>query len=258
VLALGCGDDDRPGDAGVARGDGGRDSGRPRDGGGPPDGGSDAGAPDAGTDAGACAEDIDCDDLDVCTGGETCAGGACVAGVPLECDDGDACTADRCDAILGCQSTFVDEDRDGHAPSTLGESCLDCDDGSASRHPGAPDRICDGLDSDCDGTTDEEGFVPWYADCDADGIAPLDAETTLSCATPAMPPAGCTTSGGSWSMFAPGTFTDCRDDLADVRPGTGSFFTMPIPGEPAATDYAGPGGMWECNASLVPRTQDCR
>lgn len=311
VFVVGCGDDGTSVvDGGVSR-DGGRDGGARDAGGVGRDAGSDGGS-DAGTDAGECVDGMDCDDGDPCTGVETCAGGACVDGEPLDCDDGDPCTADSCDPVLECQSVFVDEDRDGHAPSSLGPTCLDCDDTSASRYPGAPDRVCDGFDSDCDGTTDEDGFITYYADCDADGIAPPDAETTLSCATPGMPPAGCTAPGGSWSMFSPGTFADCRDDLRDVRPGTGSYFTMPIPGEPASTDYdyncddteelhypiagectptgmssgtictfvegwqsvpacgspglwiercsmsPGPGGMWECNASLTPRTQDCR
>ena len=43
-----------------------------------------------------------CDDENVCNGVETCAGGACVAGVPPPGDDGDLCTDDGvCDPVRG-------------------------------------------------------------------------------------------------------------------------------------------------------------
>jgi hypothetical protein len=46
-----------------------------------------------------------CPDGDVCNGTETCAAGACTAGVALSCDDGDPCTADSCGAQTGCKHT---------------------------------------------------------------------------------------------------------------------------------------------------------
>ncbi len=51
-----------------------------------------------------------CDDGDTCTTADTCAGGACAGGAPLDCDDGDSCTADSCDSITGC----------GHEPILVG------------------------------------------------------------------------------------------------------------------------------------------
>ncbi|HSA21531.1 MAG TPA: DUF4215 domain-containing protein, partial [Myxococcota bacterium] len=51
-----------------------------------------------------CFSDAECDDLDVCSGVETCASGACLAGEPLACDDGLFCNgAEGCDPALGCQ-----------------------------------------------------------------------------------------------------------------------------------------------------------
>jgi hypothetical protein len=80
--------------------------------------GSHAGDPCPGPDSDAdCAESCDevadsctaadpngsaCDDADVCTTSDTCFGGSCEAGFPLDCDDEDICTADSCDEILGC------------------------------------------------------------------------------------------------------------------------------------------------------------
>jgi hypothetical protein len=45
---------------------------------------------------------VSCDDSDVCTTADVCAGGACAGGPALDCDDGDECTADSCDEITGC------------------------------------------------------------------------------------------------------------------------------------------------------------
>ncbi|NUN13991.1 MAG: lamin tail domain-containing protein [Myxococcales bacterium] len=46
-----------------------------------------------------------CDDSDVCTIGESCAGGLCTPGSVSDCDDSDFCTDDWCDPVLGCQHT---------------------------------------------------------------------------------------------------------------------------------------------------------
>jgi hypothetical protein len=54
-----------------------------------------------------------------------------------------------------------DSDGDGHQAASCGGD--DCNDGDASIHPGAAE-VCDGVDNDCNGGTDE-GCV----DCDVDG-----------------------------------------------------------------------------------------
>ncbi len=61
-----------------------------------------------------CALDIDCDDGDPCNGLETCVGGICQPGIPLDCDDANACTADSCDPLVGCINTPINCD-DGNA-----------------------------------------------------------------------------------------------------------------------------------------------
>jgi hypothetical protein len=58
-----------------------------------------------------------CADATVCDGAETCQGGRCMEGAPLDCDDGNACTADSCSPATGC----------GHTVVSNGASCGDGD-----------------------------------------------------------------------------------------------------------------------------------
>ena len=56
--------------------------------------------------AGAALEGDGCDaDGSVCTIGDKCGAGVCVAGIKKVCDDGNVCTTDACDAKTGC--TYV-------------------------------------------------------------------------------------------------------------------------------------------------------
>jgi hypothetical protein len=94
----------------------------------------------------ACA-DLACDPDLVCQGGPLCLDTA-EAEAPycdtLTCREGTACQE-------GPQCRWAIEDLDGDGAA----SQVDCDDGNALRLPGNAE-VCDGLDNDCDGTTDEE------------------------------------------------------------------------------------------------------
>ena len=63
------------------------------------------------------------------------------------------------------------------------EDSTDCDDAQAGRNPGAPE-VCDGVDNDCDGTTDEFVSHTYYRDQDHDGYG-LASATTDACSRPA-------------------------------------------------------------------------
>ena len=78
------------------------------------------------------------------------------------CPSGNSCepvlsggeTIEVCLPTAGVCSDCFDPDRDGYG---VGESCLggDCDEEEAAINEGAPE-VCDGVDQDCDGWTDED------------------------------------------------------------------------------------------------------
>jgi putative metal-binding protein len=100
-----------------------------------------------------CTTHADCDDGLYCTGQERCENSLCVPGTPVDCPGQGDCLMGLCDeASRGCAYTETDADADGHFPVACGGD--DCDDTHAEVRPGAPE-ICDYLDNDCNGATDE-------------------------------------------------------------------------------------------------------
>ena len=112
---------------------------------------------------------------------------------PEDCDDldptrrpglEDLCNEqdDDCDGIIDEDAYvegWLDADGDGWgdadapfegcpAPAHLVAQAGDCDDSDASVAPGLPDP-CDGVDNDCDGLVDEDGWVFGWLDEDGDG-----------------------------------------------------------------------------------------
>ena len=49
-----------------------------------------------------------CDDGNTCTESDTCNGGTCQSGTPLDCNDGVGCTGDTCANLSGCSNTEND------------------------------------------------------------------------------------------------------------------------------------------------------
>jgi hypothetical protein len=164
----------------------------------------------------------DCDDanaevnpqhIDVCDGVDndcdgTTDGPELCDGVDNDCD----VTADEdpADGVL----LYEDQDTDGYgSPYTLILGCpgaigyvedgSDCDDASDSVSPEA-DEICNFMDDDCDGATDElpVNAPVWYADVDMDGFGD-PATGVVSC----IPPYGYVVDG-----------SDCADSLSWVNP----------------------------------------
>lgn len=114
---------------------------------------------------------------------------------------------------------YADLDHDGFGdPANSEQTCSDipvgyvsnsddCDDSDASINPTAQE-MCDTIDNDCDGKTDDkddsvQGEVTWYADSDGDGYGDISAPVQ-ACAAPA------------------GTVDnarDCNDADATINPG---------------------------------------
>jgi hypothetical protein len=77
----------------------------------------------------------------------------------------------------------------------------------------SPD-ICDGVDNDCDGDTDEGVTHTFYPDCDLDGAGWITLSVE-ACARPTARPAVCPS--GAWTMSG----GDCDDDDPNLGPGRG-------------------------------------
>ncbi len=130
----------------------------------------------------------DCDDTsaDVSPGDiEVC------NGIDDDCDG----SADE-DSAADAATWYADADSDGYgdagsttvacdAPVGYLADDSDCDDTSADVSP-ADTELCNGLDDDCDGSTDEDSAADaatWYADADSDGYGDASV-TTDACSAP--------------------------------------------------------------------------
>lgn len=93
----------------------------------------------------------------------------------------------------GCQESiwYIDNDTDGWGTDTKTMmSCMqpvgyvkyatDCDDANSFIHPGATES-CNGVDDDCDSSTDEGVTQLWYEDTDGDGYGDLASPVPSGC-----------------------------------------------------------------------------
>jgi hypothetical protein len=130
-----------------------------------------------------------------------------------DCDDNTAATSpaayEICDGLdnncdgsideagaLNTSTWYADSDGDGYgdagtstdacsAPSGFVADGTDCDDTLAGANPGATET-CNGVDDNCDGTTDEASAVDattWYVDLDGDGYG-SSATSQTACSAP--------------------------------------------------------------------------
>jgi hypothetical protein len=190
--------------------------------------------------------DIDCDDSDANVGEpgsyfadadgdgygratapiEACGVGDGVAATGDDCNDGDpafypgATEADcadpndyNCDGSIGA----VDEDGDRFF------ACEECDDGDASVNPNAVE-LCDGVDNNCDGETDDATAVDastWFLDNDGDGFGD-DTTEVNGCQPDAMwveDNGDCDDNADNAYPYAPESCTDATDRNCDGSAG---------------------------------------
>lgn len=105
------------------------------------------------------------------------------------------------DAFNKAKTYFFPQDSDGDGFNAL----VDCDDNNPALNPGAVE-ICDGIDNNCNGQTDENlSSFTYYADNDGDGYGSIDAPTSTCFA---IPPTGYTTNSN-----------DCDDNNPNIYVG---------------------------------------
>ena len=128
------------------------------------------------------------------------------------CDDEDNDCSGQVDGddATGTTTFYADTDGDGYGdPNSSTEACEanegyadndeDCDDTSADAFPGGTE-VCDHLDNDCNGQTDEGVTSTFYVDADGDGYG-----------DPTLTAEDCSPTSG---------FSDNTEDCDDAAPGT--------------------------------------
>ena len=145
----------------------------------------------------------------------------CGDGVDNDCDG----TVDEPDAS-GAPTWYRDDDGDGYGdPGDTQTGCTqpvgyvslggDCADSDPSRHPGVPE-VCDGVDQDCDGSTDEDATdaSTYFIDMDSDGYGDPSV-SVLACAAPTGYAASATDCDDTDGLEHPGAGEVCDGDDDD-------------------------------------------
>jgi large repetitive protein len=94
---------------------------------------------------------------------------------------------------------------DCEAPESHVSEGGDCNDEDPETHPNASES-CDGADNDCDGETDEELELIWYADLDGDGFG-NGADSAVTC----LPPEGYIDTEGDCDDTTPESYPDAPE-----------------------------------------------
>ncbi len=191
---------------------------------------------------------------------------------PEVCDNTDNdCDETVDEEAIDATVWFYDGDGDGHGDgSTFVVECdtpaehvddrSDCDDTNASRYPGATE-VCNDIDEDCDGSTDEDVQSIFYLDQDSDGYG--DENLSIkACEEPSgyvAVPGDCNDSDGG---IKPGASEGCDetdedcDGSIDEDPVDGDLFYGDSDGD-GYGDAAAPTLACELNSTVSFNDEDC-
>ena len=162
-------------------------------------------------------------------------------------------------ALSTPDAMYPDADGDGYGgptgqslcPAPVGSVATsgDCDDGKATTWPGAPE-LCDGVDNDCDGATDEDWPV---GDACTAGVGACARTGTIVCRPDALGAVCSATAGVPVDEACDGVDNDCDGDV-DEGYGLGDPCTVGA-GVCAAsgTIVCGDDGGARCSAVALPR-----
>ncbi len=175
--------------------------------------------------------------VQICDGATGTFGSCSIEPQPEVCNGAD----EDCDGMIDDGVTvacYQDMDRDGFAPdgamredicpapdgscpgarTSLAPSVnSDCNDGLPNVNP-TGSEVCNGLDDDCNGATDEDLTVECYPDGDGDGWASMGAPVVDRCPEPTRPDTmGCPVGFTHRNPTSVGA--DCNDSDPAVKPG---------------------------------------
>jgi hypothetical protein len=182
------------------------------------------------------------------------------------------------DGAVDASTWYADSDGDGHgdagtsavactAPSGHVATDDDCDDANGAVHPSASE-ICDTIDNDCDGDTDEDDATDattWYGDLDGDGYGGTWS-TTTSCSQPTGYVANADDCDDLESLSFPGTVEICDgkdndcdgtiDEEEDLQSGSGNTWYADVDGD-GYGDATAPTVSCSQPVNYVSNTADC-
>ncbi|HQP36902.1 MAG TPA: putative metal-binding motif-containing protein, partial [Polyangiaceae bacterium] len=160
--------------------------------------------------------------IEVCNGGidDDCKGDgdALASDKPMVCADADG------DSYCQEQTCKTSESCGVSAGWNLGSVCAGksepafCD-GNDAANPGIPE-VCNGVDDDCDGTTDEGVKTEYWFDDDDDNHAPAGVAAVSACAPPAVCPSEVPSCSNPSRWKTGLTPDDCNDGDPTCFPGS--------------------------------------
>ncbi|NMB48740.1 VWA domain-containing protein [Candidatus Kuenenbacteria bacterium] len=129
-----------------------------------------------------------------------------------QCDDGNNQNGDGCSAVCQLEPTCTDADADGYFAEGGACGLADCDDTNSAINPSTTE-ICDLLDNNCDGQTDET-FSDLGSSC-SDGIGMCLMTGTKICSTDGTGTVCSATAGDPAAEVCDGTLDENCDGTVD-------------------------------------------